>query len=438
MKNKIITLLSLCLISGTLQAETYNLNQYLELVQNHSKQLKLAQEDKELANIQKKEAVASALPMIGLNSGYTRNLTDYYMYFDMSALQPGATGVVKAPVKRDNEFSASVGLEQTLFSPTVGSALKAANQYKNLTDHVYKASEQAIENGAKKLFYQCLLLEKVWDVTKATEKNALENYENMKLRFENGQISKLDLLQAETRWRSAVPETQKAERNVNMVLNTFKNMAGLTPDENIELNGSFNTIPQLPEEIQLETVLEKRPDFNALLWEQKLRKTAVGAAKGSFLPTIKGNVAYAYSAQSNEFELDEENKLWMAGVTLSLPIFTGGYRVAQVQKNQVELNKTKLRIDQTQEDIYKELVDVHLRLKEAHNRIESAKATKHVAEKAFEISETTTKNGLTTQLELKDARLMFDQATLNYYAATYDYLAAWFDWQLATGHSDNK
>lgn len=435
MKNKIIILLGFCLIAGALQAESYNLNQYLEIVQNHSKDLKLAQKNKELADIQKKEAVSSALPMIGMESGYTRNLTDYYMYFDMSALDPSASGVVKAPIKRDNEFSASIGLQQTLFSPTVGSAIKAARQYQNLTDYVYQASEQAIENGAKKLFYQCLLLEKVWDVTLAAEKNALENYENMKLKFDNGQISELDLLQAETRWRSAVPETQKAERNWNMAMNTFRNLAGLDPELEIDLEGSFTAIPDLPETIHLESVLLQRPDYKALLWEEKLRKTAVGAAKGSFLPTLKGNVAYAYSAQSNEFELDEENKLWMAGVTLSLPIFTGGYRVAQVQKNQVELNKTKIKIDQTQEDIHKELVDVNLRLKEAYNRIESAKATKQVAEKAFKISENTTKNGLTTQLELKDARLMYDQATLNYYAATYDYLAAYFDWKLTTGQT---
>lgn len=436
MKNKINLFLSFLFVFGVVQAESYNLNQYLETVRNYSKDLKLAQKEKELAQIQKKEAIASALPMIGLQSGYTRNLTDYYMYFDMSALQPGATGVVKAPVKRDNEFSASVGLEQTLFSPTVGSAIKAAKQYQNLTDYIYQASEQAIQNGAKKLFYQCLLLEKVWDVTQAAEKNALENYENMKLRYDNGQISELDLLQAETRWRGAIPETQKAERNWNLVLNTLRNLAGLDPEIEIDLKGSFEALPDLPEAIQLESVLKSRPDYNALLWEEKLRKTAVGAARGSFLPTLKGNVAYAYSAQSNEFQLDEENKLWLAGVTLSLPIFTGGYRIAQIQKNQVELNKTKIRIDQTQENIHKELMDATLKLKEAFNRIESAKTTQEVAEKAFNITETTTKNGLTTQLELKDARLMFDQATLNYYAATYDYLAAYFDWQLATGQME--
>jgi len=429
----IITVLCLSFITGTTRAETFNLNQYLDAIRSQSKQLKLAQKEKELADIKMREAISTALPAIGFEGGYTRNLTDLYMYIDLSALQPDATGITKAPVNRENEFSASVGLEQTLFSPTVGSAIKAAKQYRHLTDYIYSASERNIENAGKKLFYQCLLLQKVWDVAKAAELNAQENYENMQLSFENGQVSELELLQAETRWRSTVPETQQAERNWYLAMNTFRNLAGLQSDLEIELKGSFDTVPPLPEDVQLESVLQSRPDYNALIWEEKLRKTAVGAAKGSFLPTLKGTLAYAYSAQSDEFKLDEENELWMAGISVSLPIFTGGYRIAQVQKNQIELNKTRIKIDQSREDIHKELVDVNLRLREASNRIESAETTMLVAEKAFSITETTTQNGLTTQLELKDARLMFDQATLNYHAAVYDYLAAYFDWELTTG-----
>ena len=51
------------------------------------------------------------------------------MYFDASALSPDATGLIKAPFKRDNEFSSSIALRQTLFNPLVGNAITAAGQY---------------------------------------------------------------------------------------------------------------------------------------------------------------------------------------------------------------------------------------------------------------------------------------------------------------------
>ena len=415
------------------RAETLDLNKFLDLVMEHSKDIKLAEQERHMARMQKKEAVSTALPKVALEAGYTRNLSDYYMYFDMSAFDPQATGVAKAPVKRDNEFSTTIALQQTLFSSSVGSAIKAARQYSKLTDLVYEATEDAIKNAAKNIFYQSLLLEKVWEVNLRAEENAHENYMMMRNKYENGVISEFELLQAEVRWKNAVPVTAESLRNYNLALNNMKNWAGIAVEEDIVLQGSFDEVPAMPEGRDLESVLTKRPDFNALLWEEKLRNTNVTATKGSFLPTLKGTIAYAYSAQSNEFKLDEENNLYFAGVTLSWPIFTGGYRCAQVQKAKIDLTKTRIKIDQTREDIFNELSNVRLRLKEAHARIASAEAILKTASKAFKIAEVTSKNGLATQLELKDARIAYDQATLNNYAAKYDFLAAYFDWEKAIG-----
>lgn len=426
----------MALIAGTAataQTNTLSLDQYIGHVVQHNKDLKLAQKDRELAGVQKKQATASALPTIGMSGNYNRNLTDYFMYFDMSALNPEATGFAKAPIKYDNEFGLNVALQQTLFSPNVGSAIKAAKQYTQLTDKIFNATQNGVITGAKKLYHQCLLLEKVQAVSRGAEQNAKENFDQVQLKYDNGQVSKFELLQAETRWRATVPETQKAERNLRLAANTLKYMGGLVIDEEITLTGNLTDVPALPMDAELSDVLAARPDFKAMHWEEKLRETNVGAAKGAYLPTVTGTLAWAYSAQSDQFEMDQENKLWFAGVKLSVPLFTGGYRPAMVQKAKVELGKTRLNIEKKREAIENELVNIRLRLQEAAHRITSAEATLNVAEQGFQIAETTAQNGLATQLQLKDARMGYDQATLNYYAAVYDYLDAYFDWEQATG-----
>ena len=432
MKKFIIVLYIFLIAVPLLKAETYNLDQFLKLVEQHSKDLKLASEDKAMAKAQKKEAVSTALPKIAFEAGYTRNLSDYFMYIDMAALTGGG-GAQKFKVNRSNEYTASVALQQTLFSPSVGSAIKAAKQYEKLTNFVYKASWQNINTAAKKLFYQALLLEKVWRVNQEAEGNALDNYKNMQLKFDNGVVSEFELLQSKVRWKNAIPATAEAKRNYELVLNNLKNWAGIPVQETLELDGGFDDIPQIPEMVDIPSVLSLRPDFNALKWEEKLRETNVQANKASFYPSLIGQFVYNYSAQSNEFKLDEQNELYMAGVNLSLPIFTGGYRRAQVQKAKIDLNKTRIRINQTKEDIYNETTNIYLRLKEAHERIYSAEATLEAAQKAFHIAENTAQSGLATQLQLKDARVGYDQAKLNYYAGIFDYLNAYFDWQLATG-----
>jgi outer membrane protein len=201
----------------------------------------------------------------------------------------------------------------------------------------------------------------------------------------------------------------------------------------VRIEGVLDSIPEAPEIVSVESVLEKRPDYQALGWEEKLRQTAAKAAENAYLPTITGTVAYSYSAQSDPFMLAEKNNLWFAGVQMSVPIYTGGKIGTSVQQTRIELEKTGIMIEKTRQNISTELDNIYLRIAEARTRIESAVSTRNVAEEAFHIADTTTRDGLTTQLQLKDARVSYDQAMINYYAAVYDYMEAYFDWEQAVG-----
>jgi outer membrane protein TolC len=419
-------------------AQTLDLSAYLDAVQKYNNDLKLAVKERETAETKARDARSGALPTVGFSAGYNRNLTDYYMYFDASALNPQAHGVIKAPFKRDNEFSSSIALQQPLFNPLVRNAIEAANQYRTLTDFIYGASREAILTGGKKLFYQCLLLEKVHAVTKSAEINALDNYSVTKLKYDNGQISQLELLLAETRWKNAATETRKAERNLTLAMNMLKSFAGINMNSDIRVEGNLESIPETPRIASPEAVLGLRPDYQALVWEAKLRETALKAARNAYLPTVTGTVAFSYSAQSDPFMLAEENKFLFAGVQLTMPIYTGGKIDANVKAARVELEKTGVRIDKARRNISTDLENIALRIEEARSRIESAESTRNVAEKAFQIAENTTRDGLTTQLQLKDARVSFDQSMINYYAAVYDYMEAYFDWEQAVGKAAKK
>ena len=434
MKNKIVMgLVIFALALQTGHSRQYKMDEFLTAVRENSKVLRLAAKEKETAREQKREARSGAFPQVGFTAGYTRNLSDYYMYFDLSSLMGGPSVVSQVPIKRDNEFVANIGVSQTLFSASVLYAVKASRQYEALVDQVYRANDQAVVAGAKKLFYQGILLERVAEVARESEKNAWESYSDVKLKFEQGQVSEFELLRAETRWRAAVPETRKTERNRDLLMNNLKNLAGIEPKETVVLDGSLAEVPTLPQLVEIERALNRRPDFKVLLNQEKLASTGVRAARGSYLPVLSANAAFAYSAQSNQFKLDEENKLWMVGVKLSLPVFTGGYRKAQVNKARIELDKIRIRMEKKRDDVRTQLNDVYLKLDEARKRMDSAQATLRVAGKAFKIAEVTTRNGLTTQLDLKDARVALDQASLGFYAAKYDYLEAYIDWESAVG-----
>ncbi len=429
----VIVMMILAFALQTGYAREYDLDGFIAAVRRNSKALRLASRELDNAREQKREARAGALPRVGVEAGYTRNLSDYYMYFDLSSLMGGPPMVSQVPFKRGNEFSAMIGLDQTLFSATVLYAVKASRQYQALVDQVFRANERALVNGARKLFFQAILLDRVVEVARNSEENALAGYRDVKQKYEQGQVSEFELLRAETRWRAAIPETRQAERNLDLLKNNLKKLAGIQQQEPLKLNGTLDAVPALPQKVTLEQALSARPDFQALLKQEKLAETGIQAVRGSYFPVVKGRAAFAYSAQSDAFRLEEENRLWLVGIQLSVPLYTGGYRRAQVNKAKIEREKVRIRIEQMRDDLDTELSDLFLKLDEAWQRMHSARSTLKVAEKAFMIAEATTRNGLTTQLDLKDARAAMDQALLGFYKAGYDYLEACFDWEYAVG-----
>ncbi|MCB2229776.1 TolC family protein [bacterium] len=433
----LILLICLAPTGVRLQAKEVDLDEFVSLVERYSKQLQIAEKDREEADAQKSEAIGLALPHISAQAGYTRNLSDVYSYLDFSALS-GEGGVSKIDMNRDNEFTAGVSLRQTLFSGTVFNAIAAARQYRRLTDYTYDATYQQILTLSKQAFSQALLLERVVTVAELAEQNAHDNYLDMKKRFESGLASEFQLLQAESRYRDAVPQTAATRRNLELALVDLKNFAGIPVDTTLELNGSLDRYPQLPKQVDIETVLAQRPDYNAMLWEEQLRKTNVSAQRSGYYPSLSAVAGYGYSAQSNDFKLEEENNSWTVGLMLSVPIYQGGETRAKVRQASVQLDKSRLEIARRRDEIEKEIKSVRLRLEEAHERISSANTALTTARKAFDIAEATARSGLTTQLELKDARVGLDQATVAYYSAVFEYLAAWYDWQRVTGNMNKK
>lgn len=433
---KLIYILLVLLFYGQLIAAdstAYKIDQFLDLVEENSKDLRLAQKEREMADALYKEALSTALPKINAQGTYNRNLGKMFLYVDFPDFETGAITRQKFQMSYNNDFAASVNLQQTLFSLQVGDALRAADQYEKFSEYLYDYSHETIVAIAKKGYYRALLLKKIWEVRGSAELNAQENYENVRNKYDNGLVSEMELLQAEVNWKNKSPETTQARRNYEMGMIMLKNFAGIPVETGIKLDGDLEFHPAMPDSMDFPSILEKRPDFNALLWEKNLRETNVRAQKSDFYPYLTGHFVYNYAASSDEFALDRENSSYFVGVTMHVPVYLGGYRSAQVQKARIDLNKSEIRMDKSRDDILQNVKNIRLRLREAYSRILSAGVTRETAMRAFKIAQTSSENGLATQLELKDARVQVEQAVLNYYVATYDYIDAYVDWELATG-----
>jgi len=410
-----------------------SLNDALTLALTENKNIQIAKADVQYSDALIREAWSTALPQVNIAANYNRNLMDNFFYITVTD-SLGSKNISKFDVTFKNQFALNAQLTQTIYSfGKIGTALDIAYDFESYSALQFKEQQNMILTQVKKAYYRTLLAAKVVEVAEESEKSALENYENVKIRFEGGLVSEFDLLQAEVRWQNAIPSTLEARKNYELATNNLKLLLNLPIQEPIEVKWDMESYPEKPEKLPVEQVLEIRPGYLALLLEQQMRRKNVKIEFANHLPTIYGSVNYTYAANSDEFSLDNDNDNLILGVGINFPIFSGGYTSAQVQKARIDVEKIDKQVELNQDNIRIDLQNVYLRMEEAESRIDAAQKSVNSARRAFEIAESRYNNGLATQLELKDSRIFLDQAQITYLTAIYAYLEAYFDWELLTG-----
>ncbi|MCP5515184.1 MAG: TolC family protein [Spirochaetales bacterium] len=435
MKKKLIMSILFLAVYCRLFGTEITLEKYIKLVEKNSKELMNAAKDVEMAGATEKAAKSQAYPLIGAQTGYTRNLTDIEQSYPV-AVDPSGSGMLiykDIDTNYDNEYSFGISLTQNLFNLKVFNAIKASKEYKLMSSDVFDIQHQAVITIAKKVYYQYFLLEQLLKVKINMEKNTYENYLNIKNKFENGLVSQFDLLRAEVDWKMKIPETTQAQKNLDLAGINFCNLAGISSDETLKLACDINDYPEIPLLIPFDEVLSQRPDYKATMRELSLREINEKVARADHYPTVKGNILYASSMmRDTDFE-DYNATVAQVGINISLPLFSGGALTAQDNKARIELEQTDIKLKQLKENIYSEINSIYLTLKETHERIELANATIETAQKAYSIAQSSYNNGIATQLDLKDATVSLELAKINHISAVYEYLSAYFDWQKAKG-----
>jgi len=424
------------LISASLMATELNLKQALSMAEKNNKNLKLVRAETRMADARVQEAWSSALPKISTDVNYTRNLKSQYFYINTGG--NGGFGGPGTPSRFSfsfkNEYNVTGKLDQTIYSfGKVGTALKIAYEYEDFVKANYNYQSQVILSGVKEAFYSVLVLQKIYLLAIDSEKSAHDNYLQTKDRYASGAVSEYDMLQAEVRWRDVVPEKISAQKNFKLSLNNFKIMLEIPISDTLSLNGNLDMLPPMPFAQKADSILASRDDLKAMQLEYAMRQKNVSLEFANHLPKLTGNFTYTYSGRSDLFKIENDEAFYTVGLHLHIPIFSGGFTSAQVQKAEVDAYKSKIRLQEQQEQVGVELINARLRLEEAFERIGGSTRNVAVARRAFEIAQTRVVNGISTQLELRDSRLLLDHARVNDLSARYDYIKAYLNWQKVTG-----
>ena len=440
----------------TQTATVITLDDALKIALSENASVRVADMEIERTGYARKGTYASLFPQIDLTGSFQRTIKKQVMYMDMDMSSimgggdeagagdgtSGGTGSEAgsgegAPslggggieVGRWNSYSGGVTAAMPIVNAQLWKSIKLSAKDVELAVEKARSSRLDMVTQVKQAYYGVLLAKEALNVYKDVYDNAVRNFEQTRLRYNAQKASELDFTRAKSTVASAIPNVYNAESSVILALWQLKAVMGVNLDQNIDVVGTIGdyasemTYDQtLGEDISLEyntTMRQLAIQAEQLAMNIKIQKFA-------YIPTLSANFAFLETAMTNDFKFS--NYRWTpysyVGLSLNIPIFSGGKRLNAVRQAKVQASQLGVQMDDTERQLK---IGIRQYLNTMETQMKSFSAAEeavNTAAKAYGIAEKSYNVGRSTITELNDAQLALTQARLGVSQTVYEFVVA--------------
>ncbi|RME66375.1 MAG: TolC family protein, partial [Nitrospirae bacterium] len=268
-----------------------------------------------------------------------------------------------------------------------------------------------------KRYLGVLEAEKLLEVAEGQRKAYEEHLADARAMYENGLVTKNDLLQAEVSLAEAEQERINAENLLRIKRAALNVILKSPPDEEI-------TLVEAPSPMDIDISLEEaykrateaRPELIALRHRIEALKLQKSAVKRQFLPKLY--LAGGYEYQQNQYMVHEGNWSLVAG--LKVELFSGGLRIAQINELDSAVREAEIEEQRLREEIKLQVKSAYLSLHSARHKLTVSEKAVAQAEENYRLHRLRYKEGVGTSTDVTDALVMLKAQKTNYYRALYD------------------
>ena len=243
-------------------------------------------------------------------------------------------------------------------------------------------------------------------------------------RYNEGYISKSDLLQVESRLSDAEYQLSEAMQKRDIALHNFNLLRGFAPDCIVVLSESIFDHVQMPERESVGSIISRHPDYKTSELETTRAFWGIRAARAKYLPQIEVG-AYAL-LQPNTPHVRGGGTRLDGGVMLSFstPLYHFGERKHAVSAARSDYLRRVNSVASVTDRIILEESDTWTNLTSTNDRVATAQRNLALAEENLTISTYSYREGLATILDVLQAQLSWLQIYTNVISAQYDYAVA--------------
>ncbi|MFT3738752.1 MAG: TolC family protein [Breznakibacter sp.] len=403
----------------------YSLKQCIEYADRNSGKILNAQYDVAIAQKKVNEQIGSMLPQVSATGTYNDNLKLGTTAMPAELLGGKAGETVAISMGTQHNLSAEAKLEQKIFDPTFGVALKAAKISKQQSELTLQQTREELFYNVTVTYYRTLVIQKEAELLNATLDASVQSLASTELKYSNGMAKKIDVDKIKVSCNNTRSSLQQKELGYRQSLNKLKYYMGMPVDSAIALTDTTVAFALAPEKIgigvyNIENHVDYKLQLSTLdLYEANKRKETAG-----YLPTLSFNANYGYDAMRNEFNFFKPGQDWYnsygVGLTLSVPIFDGLQRKNRIAQTKLNIKVSEENVKLAAQSLKVDLSNYEIEYNNAINNIRNEKESLDLAQGVYDNSRLAYQQGTGSSLELVQAESSLRESQSNYFNKLLD------------------
>ncbi len=320
--------------------------------------------------------------------------------------------------KRDYEVNAGLTVSQTIYTfGKVSSAIDASKKYIEISRLNREATRQEIIYSTRLAYYNAYLAKRALEIAEESYNTAKNNKRMLEGRAASGRASKRDNIKISADLASRVPVVNNARASLSSAMETLRVVIGANPTDKIELIDDLEKgyYPPLNRE-GLETSLKNnQPAIKALAQNIKAHEDLLKSKKAYYYPDISAFATWTHTGQGNDYYVGKDNlyDYGIAGVKMSVPIWTGGRTSERITQATIDKRNAELLHKKAYKEYLLELDKAINEYKEHINTLAANNEAVGWAGESLKLSGELFQSGQISVTDLNDASLMLTNEKIN-------------------------
>lgn len=284
--------------------------------------------------------------------------------------------------------SLGLNLSQTIFDFSKYANLKAAHSSANAQDELYQAALQDLFVRVATAYFAVLTDEDELTYAKANEDAFKQQYDQSNQRFKVGLSAITDVYQAKSYYEGAKAQTISAQNTLDNDREALSQITGEPTGNLKKLRDDLPMTAPDPSDPQawVKQALANNPNLLAQKQNVDAAEHNITAARSGHLPTISASVSYGKNASWYENAAIHSNtpSSTTIGLTLSVPIFSGGATQSRVRQSIYNRDAAQDSEEITRRQIKASTLNYYRSVLAGISQVQSGKAAVESAQKALD------------------------------------------------------